>query len=224
MASKTDGRRDIVTSTIDFIKDPFKKVKSIGAPIIDLFSYKPNYNTLKTLDNLKVEDIPESKRTKYTNILDEKGITNPSTRQSYLERFYRNDLFIDKFGIDTFNEIKDPKTRDEYFEGTIVQEKWFDKYNPHPIDRKTGKPILTIIEHDKGMGYDFEYYDNILSIKDKRELIDKGYRTSEELKKWQEERRRDVYEKKNFTTTGRVLMTVNPAGLLGETLATSEAL
>lgn len=107
------------------------------------------------------------------------GIINNRWSPSDIQQLYRNQQFIDKYGIDKFNSLlNDPSLRDQIYEMDITNEAFYNNFNPFPDEKSANKGIY---DPNKGLGTDFFKLNNILSTKAKQQLLNSDWLTKSEM-------------------------------------------
>lgn len=146
----------------------------------------------KGLEGLKGLDFSTAEGQAWVDKQKRAGVVTSSWRPSDIKQLYRNQQFIDKYGIDAFNSmINDPVGRSRVYEEDIINKAFYDTFNPFFEDDESKKGVNgELYDASKGMGRDFFKY-SVMSPKAKRKLLESDWLTPSEIdskiKKQQEE-------------------------------------
>ncbi len=147
---------------------------------------------LEGLEGLKGLDFSTAEGQAWVDKQKRAGVVTSSWRPSDIKQLYRNQQFIDKYGIDAFNSmINDPVGRSRVYEEDIINKAFYDAFNPFFEDDESKKGVNgELYDASKGMGRDFFKY-SVMSPKAKKELLESDWLTPSEIdskiKKQQEE-------------------------------------
>ena len=146
----------------------------------------------KGLEGLKGLDFSTAEGQAWVDKQKRAGVVTSSWRPSDIKQLYRNQQFIDKYGIDAFNSmINDPVGRSRVYEEDIINKAFYDAFNPFFEDDESKKGLNgELYDASKGMGRDFFKY-SVMSPKAKKKLLESDWLTPSEIdskiKKQQEE-------------------------------------
>lgn len=136
----------------------------------------------KGLEGLKGLDFSTAEGQAWVDKQKRAGVVTSSWRPSDIKQLYRNQQFIDKYGIDAFNSmINDPVGRSRVYEEDIINKAFYDAFNPFFEDDESKKGLNgELYDASKGMGRDFFKY-NLMSTEAKRELLESDWLTKSEI-------------------------------------------
>ena len=149
----------------------------------------------KGLEGLKGLDFSTAEGQAWVDKQKRAGIVTSSWRPSDIKQLYRNQQFIDKYGIDAFNSmINDPVGRSRVYEEDIINKAFYDAFNPFFEDDESKKGVNgELYDASKGMGRDFFKY-NLMSPDAKRRLLESDWLTPSEMDKRIKDRQEGYYE------------------------------
>lgn len=167
----------------------------------------------KGLEGLKGLDFSTVQGQSWIQKQKDAGIINDKWAPSDIQQLYRNQQFIDKYGLDKFESlINDPLLRDQIYETDITNEAFYNNFNPFPDEESAKKGIY---DPNKGMGTDFFKLNNILSTKAKQQLLNSDWLTNSEM----DEKIRNIKEVNKATT----LLNISAAGNSSDAMAHMES-
>lgn len=117
------------------------------------------------------------------------GKINRRTKQPYIDRLYKNQQFINKYGLETF-ESMNAQQRDAKFKHDIVQNAAAAKWSPYQRRDKSGKITGFSQKPIAGNGASPEEYERIMKMGDDSllELLDSSWTPTQQIqKKWNEQ-------------------------------------
>lgn len=160
----------------------------------------------KGLEGLKGLDFSTPEGQAWVEKQKRAGVVTSSWKPSDIKQLYRNQQFIDKYGIDTFNSmINDPAGRSRVYEEDIINKAFYDAFNPFFDNDENKKGVNgELYDASKGMGRDFFKY-NIMSPASKKKLLESGWLTNSEIdakiKEDQSDRAEMIKEKHKYLIT-----------------------
>ena len=160
----------------------------------------------KGLEGLKGLDFSTPEGQAWVEKQKRAGVVTSSWKPSDIKQLYRNQQFIDKYGIDTFNSmINDPAGRSRVYEEDIINKAFYDAFNPFFDNDENKKGVNgELYDASKGMGRDFFKY-NIMSPASKKKLLESGWLTNSEIdakiKEEQSDRAEMIKEKHKYLIT-----------------------
>lgn len=160
----------------------------------------------KGLEGLKGLDFSTPEGQAWVEKQKRAGVVTSSWKPSDIKQLYRNQQFIDKYGIDTFNSmINDPAGRSRVYEEDIINKAFYDAFNPFFDDDENKRGVNgELYDASKGMGRDFFKY-NIMSPASKKKLLESGWLTNSEIdakiKEEQSDRAEMIKEKHKYLIT-----------------------
>lgn len=137
---------------------------------------------IKGLEGLKgLNSLPEATRYATLNNYINQGLLPKGANLDMADRLYRNKLFADEFGKDTFMQIPDAEQRDLLYKNTLADRAFYQTYNPFfDDDENSTGPNGELYDASKGMGRDFFKY-NRMSADAKLELLESGWLNNSEI-------------------------------------------
>ena len=127
------------------------------------------------------------------------GKLKPGASTAYMERLYKNQQFVNKYGVDKFNSMT-PKQRDIYFKEDVAQNALAVKFSPYQKRDSNGKIIGASTTPIPNNGMSPEEYERVSrwSADNKLALLSSGYISNNELQKRFQEaiKREEEFNKK----------------------------
>lgn len=136
-------------------------------------------NAIKGLSGLSVKD-----REQWQAEQRQLGKLKPGASTAYMERLYKNQQFVTKYGVDKFNSMT-PKQRDAYFKEDLAQTAIAAKFSPYQKRDSNGKIIGASKTPIAGNGMAPDEYERVSrwSADNKLALLDSGYLPNNDLQK-----------------------------------------
>lgn len=135
---------------------------------------RDNLEDLKSLEGLS--GLSDQERSAWVRLNSDK-LKGKSSR--FADRLYRNQQYIKKFGIDSFNSY-DKDQRDEIYKNTLVDESFIKRWSPY-TDKK-GADGNFIVDPNKGMGNAEEFQKYFAMDADsKLELLKSDWKTTPQI-------------------------------------------
>lgn len=136
---------------------------------------------LKGLSGLSVED---QERFLQANADKLQGFTNLYKRDKFANVLYMNQKFINTFGQEAFDKLNDGSLesfnqRNQLLRNKVIEDSFVNTYSPYVKGKR---------DNTRGLGADWEKYNNNLSIDAKEQLLNSGYKTDNQLDKEYKER------------------------------------
>ena len=135
---------------------------------------RDNLEDLRGLEGLS--SLSDQERSAWVRLNSDK-LKGKSSR--FADRLYRNQQYIKKFGIDSFNSY-DKDQRDEIYKNTLVDESFIKRWSPY-TDKK-GADGNFIVDPNKGMGNAEEFQKYFAMDTDsKLELLKSDWKTTPQI-------------------------------------------
>ena len=151
---------------------------------------RDNLEDLRGLEGLS--SLSDQERSAWVRLNSDK-LKGKSSR--FADRLYRNQQYIKKFGIDSFNSY-DKDQRDEIYKNTLVDESFIKRWSPY-TDKK-GADGNFIVDPNKGMGNAEEFQKYFAMDADSKiELMKSGWKPTPQMNKELKQKREN--EKKILT-------------------------